>query len=136
MQSNNMLSLTQCWYTRTHVPEGRGHRESDESHTSHCRHCGRPIVRRSGEGQWRLNEGIDLDELAESTARRFLYLLDATDDFIIARFPVNHLEGEDEIEAYKTELRAQHGADIPGSPVVLKDSADRGEKRPEKRCRS
>lgn len=123
MQRNNMLALTQCWFTRTHVPEGRGHRESDDSHTSHCRHCGRPIVRRKGQGSWRLSDGIDLEELAEATAHRYLYLLDVTDDFIIARFPVQHLQGEEEIDAYKSELREQHGTDLPGSPLVLKDSA-------------
>lgn len=120
-----MLALTQCWFTRTHVPEGRGHRESDGTSTSHCRHCGRPILRRQGQGNWRLADGIDLDELAEASAKRFLYLLDVTDDFVIARFPVHQMESEEAIEAYKADLREQHGTDLPGSPLVLKDSAEK-----------
>ena len=120
-----MLALTQCWYTRTHVPEGRGHREEDGTSTSHCRHCGRPIHRRHGQGSWRLAEGIDLDELAQAASTRFLYLLDVTDDFIVARFPVHQMGSEEEIAAYKASLREQHGTDLPGSPLVLKDSADK-----------
>jgi hypothetical protein len=96
-----------------------------------------PIHRREGQGSWRLADGIDLDELAEAASTRFLYLLDVTDDFIVARFPIHQLGSEEDVEAYKASLREQHGADQAGSSLLLKDSADKGaEKRAPKARRA
>ena len=118
-----MLALTQCWYTRNHVPEGRAHREGDNSYSSHCRYCGRPIFSRNKQ-VWHLADGFDLTQFEDVKGPRHLYLLDVTDDFVLGRFPVDHLENEEAVEAFKQQLREQHHADAPDSSVVLLDSAD------------
>lgn len=118
-----MLALTQCWYTRKHVPERKKHREADGSWSSHCRHCERPIVSWEKD-RWFLADGFNVTRLAEQAGTRFLYLIDPADDFIVARFPVNQLENEAEIDALKEELRAKYGLDQPGSDLELHDSAE------------
>lgn len=118
-----MLALTQCWFTRTHLPDSKKHKEDDDSWTSHCRYCGRKIVSWH-KGSWSLADGFNVSRLAETTGKRFLYLVDVTDDFVVARFSLGHLEGEEAIEAYKQQLRQEHQVDEPGSGLELRDSID------------
>ena len=61
--------------------------------------------------------------MAELTGGRTLTLLDASDDLIVRRFPIRHLDNEADVEAFKQELRAQYGLDEPGTTLVLRDSA-------------
>lgn len=117
-----MLALTQCWYTRNHVPEGRAHREDDDSYTSHCRHCGRPIISRNRQS-WRLAGGFDLTQFEVRKGPRHLSLLDTGDDMVIRRFPIGHLDCEEAVEAFKEKLREEYHADAPDSTIVLRDSA-------------
>ncbi len=118
-----MLALTQCWFTRVHVPEGRRHAEDDGSHTSHCRHCGKRIVNWNKD-RWHLADGFNVSHLAETTAFRFLYIVDISDDMVIARFPLTHLPDEAAIKAYAVELKLAHLVDEPGSGLALRDSRD------------
>lgn len=120
-----MLALTQCWYTRKHVPDGPRHRADDGSVTSHCRHCTKKIVSWQ-KGSWYLADGFNVTRLAESTQRRFLYLLDIADDMIVARYPVGHLDSEEAIEEYKQQLREEHELDEKHGEYVLLDSINDG----------
>lgn len=116
-----MPALTQCWYTRAHVPDGRRRKTDDGAQESHCRHCGKRITSWGG-GSWHLADGFNVSRLAETANARFLYLIDVDDDVVIARFPVTHLDNEDAIAAYSEELRGQHGVDEPGCTLELRDS--------------
>lgn len=116
-----MLALTQCWFSRIHLPERRRHAESDGSLTCHCRYCGKKIVSWNKE-TWHLAEGFNITHLAETVGTRFLYIVDTLDDMVIARFPVAHLEGEEAIRAYGLELKIIHKVDEPDSGLVLRDS--------------
>ncbi|MCB2072143.1 MAG: hypothetical protein H6917_17045 [Novosphingobium sp.] len=118
-----MLALTQCWYTRKHVPERTKHKEDDGSHTSYCRYCERKIVSWSKDS-WSLADGFNVSRIAETAGPRYLYLLDVPDDMVVARFTVSHLDGEEAIEAYKEELREEHNVEESGGKYILCDSAD------------
>lgn len=123
-----MEALTQCWFTRIHRPERERHRESDGSLTSTCRYCHRPLVTWD-RVHWNLANGIDVSRLAELATGRILTLIDTLDELILRRFSVGHLQTEEEIDAFKAELRAEFGLDEPGSTLELRDSAPRRAKR-------
>ena len=116
-----MLSLTQCWFTRVHVPRRRPVVEKDGSHSATCRHCARRIACR-GKGIWHLADGFNADHLAAASTARFLYIVDMLDDLVVRRFPVTHLADEAEIRAYAAELKQAHRVDEPGSGLALRDS--------------
>jgi hypothetical protein len=116
-----MPALTQCWYTRIHVPAGRKHREPDGSFSSQCRHCHKPITSWN-KGAWYLADGFNVSRLRESTGGRFLYVVDVADELIVARYPIDHLKGPAAIRAYKEELRTAHACHEFGSNLVLLDS--------------
>lgn len=117
-----MESLTKCWFTREHLPDRVRRHESDGSLHSTCRYCRRPVVtwdRRN----WSLANGIDLSRLAEMAGGRVLTLIDTLSDYVVRRFTVAHLASEEEVEAYKLDLRAQYRVDEPDSALELRDSA-------------
>lgn len=116
-----MKALTQCWFTRMHIPESRAQREDDGSHTSWCRHCERPIVSWD-KARWFLADGFNVTHLAETVGGRFLFVLDSAEEAVIARYPVQHIADDAGLEAYRQELRARHGIDQPGSGLELHDS--------------
>ena len=123
-----MKALTQCWFTRMHMPEGRAHKEDDGSHTSWCRHCERPIVSWD-KARWFLADGFNVTHLAETVGGRFLFVLDVAEEAMIARYPVKDLPDEAAIEAFKAELRERHGIGQPGSALELHDSGARPAER-------
>lgn len=116
-----MPALTQCWFTRTHLPTGRKHKEEDGSVTSECRYCHKPITSWN-KGAWYPADGFNVSRLRESTGARFLYVIDVLDDLVIARYPVGHLEDDSALRAYKDELRETHDIDRIGSTLQLRDS--------------
>lgn len=120
-----MLALTQCWFTRVHVPQRRPVAAGNGSHTATCRHCARRIVSWA-KGSWHIADGFNVAQLAESSAARFLYIVDARQDFIVARFPVSHLADEDAVRAYATDLKQAHGIDEPDAGLSLRDSYTAG----------
>jgi len=132
-----MKALTQCWFTRMHIPEGRAHKEDDGSHTSWCRHCERPIVSWD-KARWFLADGFNVTHLAETVGGRFLFVVDSLEEAMIARYPVRDLPDEAAIEALKAELRERHGIGKPGSTLELHDSGAKPAERrklAEKRAR-
>lgn len=125
------VALSQCWFTRQHVPTAWRAREDDGGIYSICRHCGRRIVT-WGRHRWSIADGLDITHLTETVTGRFLTVLDSADELVVRRFTVDHLPDEDAIEAFKQELRGRYGMDEPGSDLVLIDSADKKPQRPRK----
>ena len=123
-----MKALTPCWFTRAHVPEGRAHREEDGSHTSHCRHCERAIVSWD-KGRWFLAAGFNVTHLAETVGGRFLFVLDALEEVVIARHPVPAGIDEAGLEQLRAQLREDHGIGRPGSSLELHDSGSPSARR-------
>jgi hypothetical protein len=121
-------ALTQCWFTRVHRPVRERHRDADGSLTSTCRYCHRPLVSWD-HANWNLANGFDVSRLVELTSGRTLTLIDTTGDLIVRRIPIRHLQTEDEVDAFKRELRAQYGLDDPDSTLDLRDSAPRQSRR-------
>jgi hypothetical protein len=118
-----MPALTQCWFTRTHVPVSRKHKEADGSRSSECRYCGKPIAS-WGKGRWYPADGFNVSRLRDTTGGRFLYVIDVIDDLVIARYPIDQLESAAALRAFKEDLRATHGLDQPGCTLELRDSKD------------
>jgi hypothetical protein len=118
-----MPALSQCWFTRTHVPRGRKHKEADGSWSSECRYCGKAITS-WGKGSWYPADGFNVSRLRDTTGGRFLYIIDVVDDIVIARYPIDDLEGPAALRAFKEDLRATHGLDQPGCTLELRDSKD------------
>ena len=118
-----MKALTQCWFTRVHMPEARPQKEDDGSHSSYCRHCERAIVSWDRH-RWFLADGFNVTRLAETVSGRFLVVLDGVDETIIGRWSVQHLEDPAELDAFKQAIVEQHGVNAPGSTLELYDSGD------------
>jgi hypothetical protein len=122
-RSPPMPALTQCWYTRTHIPVSRKHKEEDGSYTSECRYCGKAISSWA-KGRWSLADGFNVSRLRDTTGGRYLYVMDVIDDFVVARYPIDHLETPAAIRACREDLCARHGLNEPGCTLELRDSKD------------
>lgn len=105
-----MKALTQCWFTRMHLPLGRAHKDEDGSFYGRCRHCERDIVSWD-RSRWFLADGFNITHLAETVGGRFLFVLDTAEEAVIARYPLSS---------------ARHRIDEPGSTLELHDSGARG----------
>ncbi|MBC2662693.1 GGDEF domain-containing protein [Novosphingobium flavum] len=119
-----MLALTQCWFTRTHVPAYPGRKNAEGVFRSDCRHCDRPIISWDKKA-WHLAEGFNLLSVYQGMEKPFLYLIDTRNDFVVARFPIDHLETEPEVEAYMEQIKADNGVNDPESSLALRDSRKR-----------
>ncbi|BEV02273.1 hypothetical protein [Novosphingobium olei] len=128
-----MQALTQCWFTRTHRPERWMEHDEDGSHLSTCRYCERRIVSWDREA-WYLADGFNVSRLAETASGRTLTLVDVSEDMVLHRFSVTHLNDEAAIEAFKKQVAAQYAMDEPGSPLRLLDSG--GTPRPRVRTQT
>lgn len=116
-----MKALTQCWFTRMHVPAGRARNKQDGLLGGQCRHCGRAIVSWDRD-RWFLAHGFNVTHLAETVGGRVLFVLDTLEETVIARYPVQDGTSEGELKAFRQELRERHGIDQPGSGLELLDS--------------
>ncbi|MCH7628808.1 MULTISPECIES: hypothetical protein [Novosphingobium] len=117
-----MRALTQCWFTRLHRPERRIEHDDDGSHLSQCRYCARRIVSWDRDS-WYLADGFNVSRLAETVGARSLTLVDVTEEMVLHRFSVSHLNDEEAITAFKRQVAERFGLDEPGSPLRLLDSA-------------
>ncbi len=118
-----MPALTQCWYTRTHVPAGRKHKEADGSHSAECRHCHKAITSWNN-GAWYPADGFNISRLRESTGGRLIYVVDVADEFIVARYPIDQLDSEAAVRDFKRELHITHRLDDLGSTLRIFDSKE------------
>ncbi|MBC2667931.1 GGDEF domain-containing protein [Novosphingobium piscinae] len=119
-----MLALTQCWFTRTHVPAYAGRKNGEGVFRSDCRHCDRPIISWDKKA-WHLAEGFNLMSVYQGMDKPFLYLIDTRNDFVVARFPIDHLETEPEVEAFAEQIKLDNGVNDPDSSLALRDSRKR-----------
>lgn len=119
-----MLALTQCWFTRTHVPAYPGRKGAEGVFRSECRHCERPIISWDKKA-WHLAEGFNLLSVYQGMDKPFLYLIDTRNDFVVARFPIDHLETEPEVEALAEQIKADNNVGDPDSALALRDSRKR-----------
>jgi diguanylate cyclase (GGDEF)-like protein len=119
-----MLALTQCWFTRTHVPAYPGQRNKEGIYRSECRHCDRPIIS-TDRKTWQLAEGFNLMTVYQGIEKPFLFLIDTRNDFVVARFPIDHLECENEVEEFIVKIKADNNVDDPDSALALRDSRKR-----------
>lgn len=112
-------TMTQCWYTRSHVPTATRRRDEHGAIISTCRHCERAI-RSHGGKSWTLADGVDLDELASHSYIRYICVTDVREGEIIARYV---LEAELDDNAVKARCEAvieKHGAAEPGSGIDVR----------------
>jgi hypothetical protein len=118
-----MPALTQCWYTRAHRP---AHVDKDRAtgvFHGKCRYCGRAISSWNRES-WHLSDGFNIEDITRTIQERFLYLVDTDEEFVIARFTVAHLQGEDEIAAYRAHLHETHCTGEAAEALEVRDSRD------------
>ena len=116
-----MLALTQCWFTRKHVPLQSGRRNRDGVFRSECRYCQRAIVSWDRTA-WHFAEGFNLLEVTQGIEGAFLFLVDTRDDVVVARFPIDHLDSEAEVQAYIQQIRQDRQMDDHGSTLELRDT--------------
>ena len=119
-----MLALTQCWFTRTHVPAYPGQRNKDGIYRSECRHCDRPIIS-TDRKTWQMAEGFNLMTVYQGIEKPFLFLIDTRNDFVVARFPIDHLEFENDVESFAEQIKVDNGVNDPASALALRDSRKR-----------
>jgi len=119
-----MLALTQCWYTRTHVPNHPGRKGREGVFRSDCRHCDRPIISWDKQA-WDLAEGFNLLSVYQGMEKPFLYLIDTRNDLVVARFPIEHLETEPEVEALAEQIKADNNVGDSENALALRDSRKR-----------
>lgn len=123
-----MQALTQCWFTRVHRPERLRSHEDDGSVHSTCRYCERRIVTWDAT-IWFLADGVNMTRLAATASGRTLTLVDVSDDYVVHRFAITHLNDEEAIEAFRAQVRADYGMDDADSTPRLVDSAPPSRKR-------
>ena len=112
-------TLTQCWYTRSHIPTAAKRRDEHGALISTCRHCERPI-RSCGGKSWTLADGVDLDELASHSHVRYICVTSVSEGQIIARYVLEPELDEAAIKARCEAVIEQHGASEPGSGIDVR----------------
>jgi hypothetical protein len=111
--------MTQCWYTRSHIPTASRRRDEDGTLYSKCRHCERPI-RSHGGKSWTLADGIDLDELATHSHIRYICVTDVSEGQIVARYVLEADLDDKAVQARCEEVIEKHGAAEPGSGLEVR----------------
>lgn len=112
-------TLTQCWYSRVHLPKALKHRGEGGELLSTCRYCERSI-RSHGGKSWTLSDGVDLDELAAQSEIRYICVTDVSDGVVIARYLIDRDLDEAAIKARCDAVRESHGAMEPGSGLDVR----------------
>lgn len=111
-------TLTQCWYTRTHVPVSRKERGEGDVLTSTCRYCERPI-RSHGGKSWVLADAVDLDELAAQSRIRYICVTNVADGMVLARYLLEQDADDGAIKDKLDAIKQAHGANEPASGLSV-----------------
>lgn len=111
-------TLTQCWYTRTHVPTSRKEKGEGDVVMSICRYCERQI-RSHGGKSWVLADGVDLDELASRSHIRYICVTNVADGLIVARYVIAPDADDASTKAQIETISESHAANVPGSGLVV-----------------
>lgn len=107
-------TLTQCWYTRSHIPTARKRRDDEGALISTCRHCERAI-RSQGGKSWVLADGVNLDELASKSQIKYICVTNISEGQVIARYVLVADLDDDAIKAQCDAVIEKHQANEPGS---------------------
>lgn len=103
-------SLTPCWFTRVHEPDGRRERDDDGTLVCTCRYCRKRIRSRGGD-RWNLADGLDLDALAASCISSHFSVVDVDDGMILARYQLPAGADEAAIAEMRQNIEAKHGVE-------------------------
>ncbi len=112
-------TLTQCWYSRSHVPAGRKELWADGYHHSLCRYCERSI-KSSGKKSWVLADGIDLDDLADRAGTRFICVTSDADGMIVARHLIPKDWDEEAVQARLAHVVADCSTQDPSGGLSVR----------------
>lgn len=112
-------TLTQCWYSRVHLPTARKQRGEGGELLSMCRYCERSI-RSHGGKSWVLADGVDLDELAAHSQIRFICVTDVSNGMVIARYVIDSDLADAGIKAKIEAISFSHGASEPGCGLEIR----------------
>lgn len=113
------LALTQCWFTRKHLPNHKPRVRFEGAFYAHCHHCRRPIFSLDG-AMWHIDGGFNVDTLGEA-ANAFLSVDDPVDGITLARIPIDPAANPDDIAALIEQIRKDYGLDERGNTLVLRD---------------
>ncbi len=105
---SDAYSLTPCWFSRVHEPDGRREREDDGTLICTCRYCRKRIRSREGK-TWNLADGLDLDALAASCISSHFSVIDVEEWMVLARYKVPPDSDELAIEEMRGMIAAKHG---------------------------
>ncbi|WP_334184359.1 hypothetical protein [Novosphingobium sp.] len=104
---SDAYSLTPCWFSRVHEPDGRREREDDGTLICTCRYCRKRIRSREGK-TWNLADGLDLDALAASCISSHFSVIDVEEGMVLARYKVPPDADELAIEDMRAVIAAKH----------------------------
>ncbi|MBO9725241.1 MAG: hypothetical protein J7530_12755 [Novosphingobium sp.] len=110
---SDAYSLTPCWFSRVHEPDGRREREDDGTLICTCRYCRKRIRSREGK-TWNLADGLDLDALAASCISSHFSVIDVEEGMVLARYKVPPDSDELAIEEMRGMIAAKHGFEEGG----------------------
>ncbi|MDE1918432.1 MAG: hypothetical protein KGH96_20390 [Sphingomonadales bacterium] len=117
-----VVAMASCWYTRDHRPSQTPPLSRDGEPTyARCRHCHRDIASHNGQ-DWHIAGGFNAEAAGRNHAQAFLSVVDVLDEIVVARFPIGAMNDEDEIRAFKAQLRLRYAMDAPESMLELRDS--------------
>lgn len=114
---SDAYSLTPCWFSRVHEPDGRREREEDGTLVCTCRYCRKRIRSREGK-TWNLADGLDLDALAASCISSHFSVVDVEEGMVLARYKVPPGSDEAAITEMEATIAAKHGVEAGGEVEI------------------
>ncbi|MFK4871958.1 hypothetical protein [Novosphingobium sp. ZW T3_23] len=114
---SDAYSLTPCWFTRVHEPDGFRERDDDGTLVCTCRHCRKRIRSREGK-TWNLADGLDLDALAASCISSHFSVIDVEEGMVLARYKVPPNSDELVIADMWATIARKHGVEAGGDVEI------------------
>lgn len=114
---SDAYSLTPCWFTRVHEPDGFRERDEDGTLVCTCRHCRKRIRSREGK-TWNLADGLDLDALAASCISSHFSVIDVEEGMVLARYKVPPNSDELVIADMRATIARKHGVEAGGDVEI------------------
>ncbi len=115
---SDAYSLTPCWFTRVHEPDGRRERDDDGTLVCTCRYCRKRIRSREGK-TWNLADGLDLDALAASCIASHFSVVDVEEGMVLARYQVPPGIDAGAIADMRAAIAEKHGF-VPGGDLEIR----------------
>lgn len=114
---SDAYSLTPCWFSRVHEPDGRRERDEDGTLVCTCRYCRKRIRSREGK-TWSLADGLDLDALAASCISSHFSVVDVEDGMVLARYKIPPGSDGSAIAEMEATIAAKHGVEAGGDVEI------------------